>query len=235
MNCREVRDVVCAFIFDAHHGGRRMVQAEPHVDPRDARAGRGPVALASGPTIPHEFELMLSVVDRLKIREWCVSHIMWPRTLPFPERAPGLVRQPHHVASHSAFPRSSFLRSVLLGESEAVVHEHTTPLLKGKHWAFVVRTRPCDVHIVVSRPEGENYQEQSQDSEVIRRNKHLKHQILSISTPTCSKHHVHFITPTELRRRSPSLWCLHRQASRSISTQTCLFISSDAQPHTKPG
>ena len=36
MNCREVRDVVCAFDFYAHHGGRRMHHAEPHENPRDA-------------------------------------------------------------------------------------------------------------------------------------------------------------------------------------------------------
>ena len=40
----------------------------------------------------------------------------------FPE--PGAVRQPHHVASHSAF----VARSVLLGVGEAVVHVHTEPL-----------------------------------------------------------------------------------------------------------
>ena len=79
----------------------------------------------------------------------------------------------------------------------------------------------------------ERYQEQSQDTEIMRRNHYLNHKILKhlhstmfIFTPTevrtktlvfappSLSEHVHFITPTELR-------------------QTCLFISSVAQTHNQ--
>ena len=106
MNCREVRDVVCAFIFDAHHEGRRMHHAEPHENLRDAEpdAAQWP---ASGPTVPGTTTTLLkrrrrpgrgaadsSCVLTLsfpgQIREWCANHIMWPRTLPYPNDFPRL-------------------------------------------------------------------------------------------------------------------------------------------------
>ena len=70
-----------------------MHHAEPHEDPRDAEpdAAHGFCVWPNNQTL-HD-----------------ASHIMWPRTLPFPNE----------------FPR---LRGVLLGVSEAVVHEHTEPL-----------------------------------------------------------------------------------------------------------
>ena len=59
-----------------------MLRAEPHEDSRDAEPGRGPMAFASGPTIPSP---MANLVKKNG-------------------EDPGEVRQTHNVSSHSPFP-----------------------------------------------------------------------------------------------------------------------------------
>ena len=55
---------VVRFSLKRKTGDGARIKLSPTTDSRDARAGRGSMAFASGPTIPLEPELMLSKVDR---------------------------------------------------------------------------------------------------------------------------------------------------------------------------